>query len=88
MTETLGRRGREARRQARTSFQVRWLSPLKRKLPLYEVLDEEQLERLHDAAMRIVEDLGIEFRDDGALALWKQAGADVKDQRSASRASC
>jgi trimethylamine---corrinoid protein Co-methyltransferase len=60
---------------------VRWLPPLKRKLPLYEVLDEEQLERLHDAAMRIVEDLGIEFRDDEALALWKQAGADVTGQR-------
>jgi trimethylamine---corrinoid protein Co-methyltransferase len=82
MTEALERRrGREARRQARTSFQVRWFPPLRRKLPLYEVLDEEQLERLHQAAMRIVEDLGIEFRDDEALALWKQAGADVTNQR-------
>jgi trimethylamine--corrinoid protein Co-methyltransferase len=82
MTEAQARRGgREARRQARTSFQVRWLPPAERRIPLYEVLDEEQLERLHEAAMRVLEELGIEFRDDEALALWKQAGAEVSGQR-------
>ena len=50
-------------------------------IPLYEVLDEEQLERLHEAAMRVLEELGIEFRDDEALALWQQAGAEVSGQR-------
>jgi trimethylamine--corrinoid protein Co-methyltransferase len=81
MTEAAGRRGREARRQARTSFQVRWLPPVRRRIGYYEVLGEEQAERLHDAAMRIVEELGIEFRDEEALSLWRQAGAGVTGQR-------
>ena len=77
-----GRRGgREARRAARTALAVRCLPPLKRKLPLYEVLSEERLEQIHAAAMRILEEIGIEFREDQALATWKAAGADVQDQR-------
>src|SRR5215218_5549930 len=76
-----GRRGREARRQARTTFQVRSLPPLKRTLPLYEVLNPEQLERLHEAAMRLVEEMGIEFREDEAAAAWRGAGAEVQGHR-------
>jgi trimethylamine---corrinoid protein Co-methyltransferase len=75
------RRGREARRAARTGFQARWLPPLQRRLPLYEILAEEQVERLHEAAMRLLEEIGIEFREDEALALWRRAGAEVRDQR-------
>lgn len=42
-----------------------------------EVLDEEQIERLHDASMRILEEIGIAFMDPEALALWEKAGANV-----------
>ena len=45
-----GRRGgREARRQERTSMQVAALPVLDRKIPVYEILDEESLERIHQA---------------------------------------
>lgn len=77
-----GRRGgREARRAARTTFQVRSLPALERRLPVYEVLGAEALERLHEAAMRIVEEVGIEFRDGEALDAWRRAGAEVEGQR-------
>jgi trimethylamine--corrinoid protein Co-methyltransferase len=77
-----GRRGgREARRAARTSVAVRSLPALKRKLPLYEVLSQDGLERIHETAMRLLETVGIEFREDEALARWREAGADVQDQR-------
>jgi trimethylamine--corrinoid protein Co-methyltransferase len=77
-----GRRGgRDARRAARTAVSVRALPALQRQLPLYEVLSQERLEQIHDTAMRILEGIGIEFREDEALARWKEAGADVQGQR-------
>ena len=35
----------------------------------------------HNASMRILEEVGVDFRDEEALALWKQAGADVSGER-------
>ncbi|HEX6014638.1 MAG TPA: trimethylamine methyltransferase family protein, partial [Geminicoccaceae bacterium] len=76
-----GRRGgREARRAIRTSAAVRSLPALRRRLPLYEVLDEEGVERVHGTAMRILEVIGIDFREDEALARWREAGAQVDGQ--------
>lgn len=81
MSEGGRRGGREARRSARTSPAVRHLPALERRLPLYEVLGAEQVERIHDAAMRLLEDIGIDFRDDEAAALWRGAGAEVTGHR-------
>ena len=64
-----GRRGgREARRQERTSMQVAALPVLDRKIPVYEILGEESLERIHQASLDILEQIGIEFRDAEAAA--------------------
>jgi trimethylamine--corrinoid protein Co-methyltransferase len=47
-----------------------------------EVLSEEQIERIHNASMRIIEEMGIDFLDDEALSLWEAAGAKVdRDER-------
>lgn len=46
-----------------------------------EVVSEEQLERIHQASLGILREVGIEFRDEPALRQWKEAGADVKEQR-------
>ena len=77
-----GRRGgRAARRQARARPESGMLPPLERGIPVYELLGEEQLERLHDASMRILEETGIAFQDGEAQALWRAAGARVEDTR-------
>jgi trimethylamine--corrinoid protein Co-methyltransferase len=77
-----GRRGgREARRQARTAVQIRALPVLERRVPVYEVLDEAGLERVHEASLQILEQIGIDFRDAEALKLWKAAGAEVERWR-------
>jgi len=77
-----GRRGgREARRQARTAVQVRALPVLERRVPVYEVLDEAGLERIHEASLQILEQVGIDFRDAEALELWKSAGAEIERWR-------
>lgn len=42
-----------------------------------EILTAEQLERIHEASMRILEEVGIDFLDAEALDLWAAAGARV-----------
>ena len=52
-----------------------------RNIPLVTVLDEEGLSIIERNADTILEEVGIEFRDEPeALELWRQAGADVKGE--------
>jgi trimethylamine--corrinoid protein Co-methyltransferase len=82
-----GRRGRrsggaEARRARRQGGGPVQLPYIRRKLAKYEVLDEEGLTLIEANADLILEEIGIEFRDDDeALALWRGAGADVNGTR-------
>lgn len=57
------------------------LPTLVRRTPVYEVLTEEGVELIHDESMKILEQVGIEFRDCEALEYWHDAGADVKGER-------
>lgn len=75
------RAGRSARRENRMAPDHRMLPTLKRKLPLCEPMDEEQILRIDDASMAILEEVGVVFRDPTALADWKQAGAKIVDER-------
>lgn len=50
---------------------------LRNPLSPVEVLSGEQIGRIHDASMRILEEIGIDFLDDEALSLWEAAGAKV-----------
>jgi len=76
------RRGREARRTARQE-RITTKSPfVKRQIPPIEVLALEGLAMIEGNAETILEEIGIEFRDDPeTLRLWRDAGADVDGQR-------
>ena len=82
-----GRRGRggggaEARRAARNKPKLVQNPYILRKIPLMTVLDEEGLSIIERNADIILEETGIEFRDDEeCLKIWKEAGADVKGTR-------
>ncbi len=53
-----------------------------RKIPPYELLDEAGLALIEDNADRVLQDVGVEFRDyPEALRLWRQAGASVTGER-------
>src|ERR1039457_935149 len=53
-----------------------------RQIPYYEVLTEEGLALLETNADTILEEIGIDFRDDPeALDIWQAAGADVQGGR-------
>ena len=77
---------RRGRRSPRGRFRERKVTVapayVKRQIPFYEFLGEEGLVKLEDQADWLIQEIGLEFRDDpGALDLWKKAGADVKGTR-------
>ena len=74
-------KARESRRKARLAAVPVMLPTLVRNIPLYEVLNQEGEELIHDASMKILEEVGIEFRDDEAIDYWKDAGAEVDGYR-------
>jgi trimethylamine--corrinoid protein Co-methyltransferase len=72
--------GREARRHARAQA-VPSFPTLERRIPVYEIVPDEAIELIHDASCKILEEVGIDFRDDEAARMWKAAGADVDGYR-------
>jgi trimethylamine--corrinoid protein Co-methyltransferase len=84
MTDDTPRRKRHGGRSGNTrrsdSFQLDqspWRIPLNPDRPT-EPLDAEGVARIHDTAMRVLEEIGIEFLHDEALAILKQAGCRVE----------
>ena len=75
------RGGRAARRKARTGGPLVQKRFITREIPVYELLDQAGLDLIHDTSMQILEEVGIEFRDEVALAQWKEAGAEVDGER-------
>jgi trimethylamine---corrinoid protein Co-methyltransferase len=77
------RGGREERRGGRRAGQVAVkppMRPLHYRLPVYELLNEEELERLHQTSMRILAEFGIDFYDEEVRAILKEHGADVRGE--------
>ena len=73
-----GRASRARRRESAASLAA-WIE---RKVPHFEVLDSEALELIEHNAETVLQEIGVEFREfPAALALWKEAGADVDGER-------
>ena len=54
---------------------------IKRAIPPYEMLEEEQLVEIELHADRILQEIGMEIRgDDVAIGLWRDAGAEIEGE--------
>jgi trimethylamine--corrinoid protein Co-methyltransferase len=71
-----GRAANTARRSRELFPQMPWRLPLNIDRPT-EPLSDEGVMAIHDGAMRILEDIGIEFLNEEALELFRQAGCTV-----------
>ena len=72
---TPGARPGRARRYRKNRY-------ITRNIPCYEPLTTEALELIEHNAETVLEEVGIDFRDDAeALQIWKDAGADVQGER-------
>ncbi|WP_292124992.1 trimethylamine methyltransferase family protein [Mesorhizobium sp.] len=57
------------------------IAGMERRVPAFELLGENSLAAIEDAADTILEEVGIEFREDPeALELWRNAGADLSGE--------
>lgn len=76
-------RGAAARRASRTNAGPgESQSYIVRQIPVYEVLSEEALATIEANADKVLEEIGIEFREDPeALEMWAAAGAMVDGER-------
>ena len=81
MSGAEGRRGgRNKRQQLRKDIREPMLPALKRGLPLVEPMTPDQVEKIDNASMDILENVGVVFRDEIALEDWRKAGADVRGE--------
>lgn len=80
MSTDVRERRRERRARQAAAAQAPKMAPITYDLPIYELLDEEGVERLHQASMRILSEFGIDFYDDEARAILKEHGADVRGE--------
>ncbi|MEM1350815.1 MAG: trimethylamine methyltransferase family protein [Pseudomonadota bacterium] len=86
MAEAAQRRSRggggAARRAARSAVSFETAKFIERKIPNFEILSEEALEIIEYNAETVLEEIGVNFSSNPtALALWKDAGADVDGER-------
>ena len=79
MSDTSRADRRAARRQNRVESPLLRLpfSPPRNPMPPLELVGPEQLEQLHAASLRILEEIGLNFMDPETLSIWEQAGARV-----------
>ncbi len=75
-------RGREGRRQRQSEHAPYRLGELHNPFPPVTVIDGDAIERIADAAFRLLEEAGLEFRSDRALDILKQNGAHVDRETS------
>jgi trimethylamine--corrinoid protein Co-methyltransferase len=74
--------GGAARRAERTAVSIETARFITRAIPDFEVLNAEALEIIEHNAETVLEEIGVNFVENpGALALWREAGADVRGER-------
>ena len=74
--------GRDGRKAMRESTKIAVPPFITRKIPYLELCSEEGLVTIENNADTILQEIGIEFRDDvEVLGIWKDAGADVDGER-------
>ncbi len=74
--------GGSVRRAERTAVHFETARFISRNIPNFDILNEEALQIIEWNADTVLEEVGVNFVDNpAALALWREAGADVKGER-------
>lgn len=75
------RKGRQLRKTLREQYRQPRLDTVRYGIKPISVISDDQLEDIHQRSLQLLQELGIEFRDDTALQQWRDAGATVKGSR-------
>ncbi len=77
-----GAGGRDAKRASRLAAAAHSTPFITRQTPVYEMLNEEGLSLIEYNADTVLQEVGLDFKDDPeCLEIWKAAGADVDGER-------
>ncbi len=77
-----GAGGGAARRAERTAVRIEAAKYIERNIPTMDILSEEALQIIEHNAETVLEEIGVAFTDNpAALDRWREAGADVQDER-------
>ncbi|MDG1211286.1 MAG: trimethylamine methyltransferase family protein [Paracoccaceae bacterium] len=77
-----GAGGGAARRAERTAVKIEAAKYIERNIPTMDILSEEALQIIEHNAEIVLEEIGVAFTDNpAALDRWREAGADVLDER-------
>ena len=71
------RRGTDKEQGPKTPYLTMPQGQMRNPWPAYEIASPDKIEEIHQASMHILENTGMRFQDDEAMALWKKAGAKV-----------
>ena len=71
------RRGRTQSRTNNAIEQLPWKQP-RNPYPPFEIVSADQIEEIHLASLRILEEVGIAFLDEEALDILKESGAEIE----------
>jgi len=71
-----GRKGNKAKRSSKHFNQMSWRLPINKDRPI-EPITDEGVQAIHEGAMQIMEDIGIEFLNKEAQTLFRKAGCKV-----------
>ncbi len=78
---TRGSGGGSARRAKRGGYKLEFASFIERKIPNFELLNNEAIEIIEMNAELVLQEVGVKFVDNpAALKKWKDAGADVQGE--------
>ncbi len=75
-------RRRTRRRQRQADVPETAVSPIAQpihNLPVYDLVDDPQLDRIHQASMQILSEIGIAFLEEESQAILKEHGVEVRD---------
>ena len=76
------RGGGAARRAERTAVKVEFEKFITRRIPNFEILDQEASELIEYNAETVLEEIGVDFVDcPEAIEMWREAGADIDGER-------
>ncbi len=79
MTEESNRKQRKERRR-RSGGKDQQLEQIKRQIPIYEILTEEQIEIIHDRSMEVLEEVGIDFYLEEAREILVENGVKLEGE--------
>ena len=74
-----GRAGNASRRGSASIEQMPWHLPINSDAPT-EPLNDDGIMAIHEGAMRILEEIGVEFLNEKALTILKKAGCKINEQ--------